>query len=676
MLIKIKHIILLLAMCICSHLYAQQSYYRVFAQVDSIGILRSRLVSFDSLDVMNLRDGKLTYQLWKGTHLMHTRLLSQGSLSDLEDLTQSDTNYYLQEIKSIMTDPEQPVTIHEAYSILTFLSFFHFAASQWMGQGTIDTVNTGAYEVRYILKLKGRKPRLIGSVKIHTDDWKKHPIASPTPSIECGNRTVGLTLNAKACQGYYLGFNAQRRKRGTEQWHFISPIISVNPYYKAKYGDGRYLYKMQDSLPVNHVAYEYRMVGMDYFGTYGTPGAVVECTGTEPYSGYVVPLLTTMKNDSVAELNWEIKDEYLPEVKSIDLLVSLDSLYGHYVVFVESINLQKRTLTITVPEPYASFRYRINTIDGQESLSSPFDVERWDTRPPTSPIDLSGRIDSTGIVHLKWRANTEKDLWGYRVFFANNKTDEFSLCSAEIGTKPIFIDTIRLDNLSSEIYYKVVALDRRGNNSTFSEILTITKPDTIPPSPAFIKLIRQYKNTAIVLIRAVGGGSVDLKSHTLYRRDTSETTFRALSQLGTMPGDTVLIDTTTQFGHYYEYKILATDRSNNTRWSPVREMEVMFSGLRPSLKNIHATLDTVHRIVKFKWEINHEPGCILEFYRNNESGIYSRYRTIPAEKLRWEDDFTDLSYTPAYKMKIIYPDGTYSRQKDVPIEIIQKDNDK
>jgi hypothetical protein len=92
------------------------------------------------------------------------------------------------------------------------------------------------------------------------------------------------------------------------------------------------------------------------------------------------PLLTTMKNDSLAELNWEIKEEYLPEVKSIDLLVSLDSLYGHYIVFVKSIDLQKRSVTVVIPEPYASFRYRINTIYGQEALSSPFDVERWDTR--------------------------------------------------------------------------------------------------------------------------------------------------------------------------------------------------------------------------------------------------------------------------------------------------------
>jgi hypothetical protein len=53
---------------------------------------------------------------------------------------------------------------------------------------------------------------------------------------------------------------------------------------------------------------------------------------------------------------------------------------------------------------------------GQEALSSPFDVERWDTRPPAAPTDLTGKIDTMGIVRLKWKVNSEKDLWGYRVF--------------------------------------------------------------------------------------------------------------------------------------------------------------------------------------------------------------------------------------------------------------------
>ena len=668
MLIEIRHIILWMLLCMCAQLYGQQSYYRVFAKVDSSGVLRSRVATFDSLEVMNLRDGKLTYQLWKGTRLIRTKNLVSGSLADLERMAKTDTNYYLQEINSIMTDPEQPLTIKESYSILTFLSFFNGAAGQWLGQGTRDTVTAGSYEVRYLLSIKGRKPKIIGSAKIHTDDWKKKPIASPTPTLDCGNRSVSLTLNAKACKGYYLGFNTQRRMQGTGQWQFISPVISVNPYYETKYGDGRYLHKMQDSLPENHVTYEYRIVGMDYFGDYGTPGSIVECTGIEPYAGYVVPLLTTMKNDSLAELNWEIKEEYLPEVKSIDLLVSLDSLYGHYIVFVKSIDLQKRSVTVVIPEPYASFRYRINTIYGQEALSSPFDVERWDTRPPAAPTDLTGKIDTMGIVRLKWKVNSEKDLWGYRVFFANNKTDEFSLCSAEIMSKPFFIDTIKLDNLSAEIYYKIVALDQRGNISPFSKILTITKPDTIPPAPAFIKVIKQFKNTSTVLLRAVGGGSQDLSGHKLYRRDTLSDTFVELSQIGVMTADTVLIDTTAEFGHYYEYKILASDKSRNTRWSPIREIDVLFMGLRPKLSEVEALRDTANGIVRIKWQPEKVQDCMLEFYRTNEKGNYSTYRSIEGESGMWEDKYKGAAYTPAYRLKVLYPDGTYSAIFEVPIK--------
>lgn len=676
MLVGVRMTILTLVMCFTWVLTAQTSYYRTFAKVDSNGILRSRITSFDSLEVMQLRDGKIIYQLWQGKRMLHQRTLSTGSIAGLELLTRLDSNYYLHEMYDILSDTGQVVSIDDAYSVLTFLSFFHFPCGEWLGQGTQDTVKPGVYDVKYLLSMHNKKPKLIGSIKINTAEWKKTPVTPPAPTLKCGNLTVELTLNATSCKGYYLGFNAQRRKKGTEKWDFISDIINVNPYYEAKYGDGRYLHKMQDTLPENHVPYEYRIIGMDYFGEYGPPGPVVECSGAKPYTGYVVPLLPEMENDSVAILNWEIKEEYLPEVKSIDLLYSKDSLDGNYTLYKESIDLSRRTLRIDVPNPYGTFRYRINTIYGQEALSSPFYVQRWDTKPPTAPVDLKGTIDSTGIVRLHWTANKEKDLWGYRIFFANNKTDEFSLCSADISSNTKFNDTIRLDNLSPEIYYKIVALDLRGNISPFSDILTITKPDTIPPAPAFIKVIRQYKNTPVLLIRAVGGGSPDLHSQALYRRDTTETAFSLISPLGLMPTDSVLIDSTADYGHFYEYKILATDRSGNTRWSPVREYEVMFIGLRPVLSHIQAEQDTVKKTTLLQWTPPTDKNCSLELYRSNESGLFSQYRTIPADTGEWEEKYTELSYKPSYQAKVIYPDGTNSRLMSVPENYSPNERDK
>ncbi|MBK8746607.1 MAG: hypothetical protein IPM04_01750 [Saprospiraceae bacterium] len=109
-------------------------------------------------------------------------------------------------------------------------------------------------------------------------------------------------------------------------------------------------------------------------------------------------------------------------------------------------------------------------------------------------------------------------------------------------------DTIDLNNLTPEIYYKVVCLDWRGNISEFSDILTIEKPDTLPPSPAFIKQIKQYKNSCALLLLAVGGGSKDLAYHVLLRKEPQAKSFKTIDTLGIMLADTVLYDPHTEFG--------------------------------------------------------------------------------------------------------------------------------
>ena len=44
-------------------------------------------------------------------------------------------------------------------------------------------------------------------------------------------------------------------------------------------------------------------------------------------------------------------------------------------------------------------------------------MQLYDETPPAVPVKLTGKIDSTGIVRLEWKANTKKDLGGYHVLF-------------------------------------------------------------------------------------------------------------------------------------------------------------------------------------------------------------------------------------------------------------------
>ena len=664
-----KQVFIVLFILVAQIAAGQHSYYKVYTKIDSSGLLRSRIVTLDSIEVDQLRTGKLFFRLSKNNNVLINRELQRGDLLELGSLAEGNAEYYLEEFYDILTDPEQPATVDEAYQILTFLSHFNFEAAKWLGLGTEEKVSAGNYKIDYLLALNGKKPTVIASAMVNSTDWQKAPPLPMAPKVTCGNMKADIELFAKNCNFYYWGFNAQRSISGTDQWHFIRPSVNINTYYEEKYRDGRFYYKLKDSLPENNILYEYRMVGMDYFGEYGPPGDVTACMGYVALPAIAIPEINSMVNDSTAEVNWSIRDEALPYVSSVDLMIGIDSLHGNYIVFKENLDFANKRIEVLIPGTQAHFRFRTNPKAGPPLYSAPFDLQRWDTDPPVAPVGLEGKVDTTGVVRLKWKANKEKDLWGYRIFFANNKTDEFSLNDVEIQLTPEFNDTINLNNLSPEIYYKIVALDLRGNISPFSEILTVEKPDTIPPAPALIQLVKQYKSTSNLLIRAVGSSSRDISYHQLFRKELQQNEFQPVSIMGKMISDTVMVDTSVQFDRQYEYRILAVDRHGNQRWSEVSEAEVIYFGARPSLKNIAAVRDTGVRKVVIEWKDPGLPDTELELYRANERGQYTLYHTLPVSALRHTDDTYDRERNPGYRGRIVYPDGTYSNLFEIIVQI-------
>src|SRR5690606_38657836 len=102
------------------------------------------------------------------------------------------------------------------------------------------------------------------------------------------------------------------------------------------------------------------------------------------------------------------------------------------------------------------------------------------------PTGLTGKIDTNGIVTLRWAMGREPDLMGYRVFMANAPDHEFTNLSPAPFADTTWTDTITLKTLTKRICYKVVAVDRNFNHSAMSAMLTLTKPDIIPPvAPVF-----------------------------------------------------------------------------------------------------------------------------------------------------------------------------------------------
>jgi len=199
------------------------------------------------------------------------------------------------------------------------------------------------------------------------------------------------------------------------------------------------------------------------------------------------------------------------------------------------------------------------------SSSFPVAVTLIDTVPPVQPTIASGLIDSLGVVTLTMTQNPEKDLMGYRIFRANDPEHEFSVIregflevdSMGQAVQLLFTDTVTLNSLTPYIYYRAKALDFNHNQSEFSEILRVERPDTIAPTtPVFKRLVNSTNQIDLYFALSE---SEDVVEQILYRKDSMEAPWVAYANLDST--QTLFTDTEVEQGTTYYFSMRARDNS-------------------------------------------------------------------------------------------------------------------
>ncbi len=68
-----------------------------------------------------------------------------------------------------------------------------------------------------------------------------------------------------------------------------------------------------------------------------------------------------------------------------------------------------------------------------------------------------------------------------------NKNHIYSQITNFPTEEPFFLDKVNIDFLDREIYYAVIAVDKAGNHSDYSESATGIIPDIHPPITPLVK---------------------------------------------------------------------------------------------------------------------------------------------------------------------------------------------
>ncbi len=543
------------------------------------------------------------------------------------------------------------------YALFVLTAIKDGKAAEALGLNFIDKTAKEGKSYSYRIKLNAKSAiyeiengAITVKAAFDTNKYKNEVLVFP------GDKQLSFAWSAKPeLAGYFV-------ERAAEGEATFKPLNTI-PIYDSKGAgfDGPINGSFDDDSLTNYKWYRYRFYGNTAFGekvlfaeVKGMPRDLT------PPDAPVLKLPKHVKPKEVL-IAWDIYGN-ISDLKGF-IVSRSDKDTGNFQILHKALLPNKtRSFTDTGFNTEENNYYIVYAIDtaGNLSASYPGYVALVDSTPPAAPKVTSAIIDSLGVVTITIKKGSEKDLKGYRIFKANSDEHELSAIQEAFKTdktdttslKLVFSDTVTLNSLTPKIYYKIKALDFNYNQSKFSELVAITKPDTIPPvTPVFVNVIVKEKQVELYFAPSE---SIDVKEQVIYRKTDNAADWTILLKL--IPTQKQVIDTAVQTGTTYYYSIRAMDESNlYSDYAHTVYGKPFDSGIRPPVTNVTVSLQDKKAVLTW----NYPPiskDVFFVIYKKNAKGELQQYARIT------EKTFTDKNTGKdnVYAIKALTADGGQS----------------
>lgn len=481
------------------------------------------------------------------------------------------------------------------------------------------------------------------------------------------DKTVTLSWEYLQLRDTYTSYYVEKSENGSA---FKSlgdlPIMNMND------ADGRQAQGMTfvDSLAQNNSKFSYRIRGKTIFGDYGPYSDAVSGEGKKTLE--TTPRISNFKiaEDENITINWEFPQEAEKDITSFELLHSETDLENTYKVVKNKIPVNNRTLVTKILAP--SNYYKIQAIGKSKDKRESFSVlvQPNDMTPPETPIDFKGKIDSLGVVHLEWKANTEKDLEGYHIFRGIQKGDELVRVTPQAITKNKYEDKVVLENLNSKVYYYITATDIRKNQSKPSVILELEKPDKVKPqSPVFTKY--KLEEDGKITLNWLRSFSEDVALHRLYRQDKdgADKSWKMIYETKDIQPSFTYTDKDVETDKRYAYYLLAIDKNKlKSDKSPEITLRSNSFEAQSVLTNLSGSANKNKKQIELIWKIeSKEVGEIL-VYRQKGTEKPSMWGTLTGSQNFLEDQSVQTGNNYTYFLKPMLKNNQVTKTEKITIE--------
>jgi fibronectin type 3 domain-containing protein len=483
---------------------------------------------------------------------------------------------------------------------------------------------------------------------------------------EFGDKLVKLGWNTLAQNNIYIAWEIERSEDKGKHFKSLSEDVIV-PFFEGTGSKNEYTFKF-DSLQQNGKEYQYRLRGISSFGERGPWSEIVKGKGIETIKANA-NIISHQSDKKGVLLQWIFPAEEEGNISGFRILRSDNHSVGFEDV---SGRLKPAKRNFLDKKPLGTGYYKVmvylDTI--AQKLSFPYLVQLTDSIPPHKPIGLTGVADSSGIVKLSWQANTDPDIYGYRIFRSASGNDEFT----QLTTSPIpdafYSDTLNKQDLNNAVFYKIMALDHRQNQSEFTEVVRVVKVDLIPPSMPVITQTKAAKEG--VFLEWINSTSKDVVKHEVFRKLKSDTTWTKIAEvpLKKKTAKSEYKDIDAPSAHIVKYKVMAVDqRGNSSESSFSVEIKALSSAKNLSLQKLSKQVDYEKGSLVISWEQPPKEVMHYKVYRKTKTEAYALYETLDGNQSSFNDYHLKLGDYCTYRIKVIYKDGSVSGfSKEVEVQ--------
>jgi fibronectin type 3 domain-containing protein len=407
----------------------------------------------------------------------------------------------------------------------------------------------------------------------------------------------------------------------------------------------------------NYQLHQYRILGMDLFADTFAESKTISAYGRDKTPPGLLSGLKAYEQGNQLILTWD-KIQNQSDVKFVVVGLRHHKTENHNPLHEKALTPGVYQVEIPINKSKNDYYFLIQVYDTAGNFSrNEYYYQLNDVSAPDQPIGLNAKVDSMGVVTLKWKSNKELDLGGYLIYTSNSKNHEFSGLMNVPYKDTIFYDTLSLKMLNRDVFYRVVAVDNKMNRSKTSETVKVLRPDTLKPVSPIIK--DYWITDTSISIFWQASSSLDVKEHRLIKKNLSNQ--KIITSILSIK-DSIYIDKKTDPNQQYEYSLCAIDENGNQSPYSNTFIAQTYKNEREAFKQIFVALyDSTNSSVHLQWNQPDKKIAGIVLYKGADRNQLSAtpYK-IPANSLQYSDSKIKHNTVYFYAIQFYYTDGSKS----------------